>query len=135
MDYFLTEEQQMIVETAREITREKIFPVRAELDEKNEFAAEILDNIAKADLFSIIVPEEYGGLGGGGFEILLALEELARGCVGVATSFAASALGIYPVILVGSDEMKAKYLPDVATGKRLAAFGLTEAGAGSDASG
>ncbi len=135
MDYFLTEEQQMIVETAREITREKIFPVRAELDEKNEFAAEILDNIAKADLFSIIVPEEYGGLGGGGFEILLALEELARGCVGVATSFAASALGIYPVILVGSDEMKAKYLSDVATGKRLAAFGLTEAGAGSDASG
>ncbi len=135
MDYFFDETQQMIVETAREITREKILPVRAELDEQNKFPREILHDIAKADLFAIFVPEEYGGLGGGCYEIVLAMEELARGCVGVATSYAASALGIYPVILAGSEDQKEKYLPDIASGARWAAFGLTEANAGSDASG
>jgi alkylation response protein AidB-like acyl-CoA dehydrogenase len=135
VDYFFDETQQMIVETAREITREKILPVRAELDEQNKFPREILHDIAKADLFGIFVPEEYGGLGGGCYEIVLAMEELARGCVGVATSYAASALGIYPVILAGSEEQKEKYLPDIASGARWAAFGLTEANAGSDASG
>lgn len=135
MDYFFTEQQQMIIDTAREITNEKIIPVRAELDEKNQFPREILQDIAKADLFSIFVPEEYGGLGGGCYEIVLAMEELARGCVGVATSFAASALGIFPVMIAGSEEQKQKYLPDIATGARWAAFGLTEANAGSDASG
>ena len=135
MEYFLTEEQQMIVDTAREIANEKIIPVRAELDEKNEFPREILKDIAKADLFSIFVPEEYGGFGGGCFDIALALEQLSRGCVGVATSFAASALGIYPVLIAGSEELKQKYLPSIATGEKYAAFGLTEANAGSDASG
>lgn len=135
MDYFFTEQQQMIIDTAREITNEKIIPVRAELDEQNRFPREILQDIAKADLFSIFVPEEYGGLGGGCYEIVLALEELARGCVGVATSFAASALGIFPVMIAGTEEQKQKYLPDIASGSRWAAFGLTEANAGSDASG
>jgi butyryl-CoA dehydrogenase len=135
VDYFFTEQQQMIIETAREITNEKIIPVRAELDEKNEFPREILQDIAKADLFSIFVPEEYGGFGGGCFEIVLAMEELARGCVGVATSFAASALGIFPVLIAGTEEQKQQYMPDIASGARWAAFGLTEANAGSDASG
>ena len=135
MEYFLTEEQQMIVETAWELTKNKIVPVRAELDEKNEFATEVMRDIAKADLFSIFIPEEYGGFGGGCFEMVLAMEQLARGCVGIATSFAASALGIYPVMLAGSREMKEKYLPRIAAGDLWAAFGLTEAGAGSDASG
>lgn len=135
MDYFFTEQQQMIIETAREITNEKIIPMRAELDEKNEFPREILQDIAKADLFSIFVPEEYGGLGGGCFDIVLAMEELARGCVGVATSFAASALGIFPVLIAGTEEQKQQYMPDIASGARWAAFGLTEANAGSDASG
>ncbi|WP_028584286.1 acyl-CoA dehydrogenase family protein [Desulfogranum mediterraneum] len=135
MEYFLTEEQQMIVDTAREITNEKIIPVRAELDENNQFPREILEDIAKADLFSIFVPEEYGGFGGGCFDIALAMEELSRGCVGVATSFAASALGIFPVLIAGSEELKEQYLPSIASGERWAAFGLTEANAGSDASG
>jgi len=135
VDYFFTEQQQMIIDTAREITNEKIIPVRAELDEKNQFPKAILQDIAKADLFSIFVPEEYGGLGGGCYDIVLALEELARGCVGVATSYAASALGIFPVMIAGSEEQKQKYLPDIASGVRWAAFGLTEANAGSDASG
>ena len=135
MDYFISEEQQMIVDIAREIANEKILPKRVELDEKNEFPTAILQDMAKADLFSIFVPEEYGGLGGGCFEIVLALEQLARGCVGVATSYAASALGIYPVLIAGSEEMKQKYLPSIASGEKWAAFGLTESNAGSDASG
>ena len=135
LDYFLTEEQQMIVDTAREIADEKIIPIRAELDEKNEFPLSALQDMSKADLFAIIIPEEYGGLGGGCFDVVIALEQIARGCVGVATSFAASALGIFPVLIAGSDDMKQKYLPDIATGKKWAAFGLTEANAGSDASG
>ena len=125
----------MIKDTARELSEEKIIPKRAELDEKNEFAGAILKDIAKADLFSLFVPEEYGGFGGGSFEAVLALEELARGCVGVATSFAANGLGILPVLIAGSKEMKEKYLPSVAEGSSWAAFGLTEAGAGSDAAG
>ncbi len=135
MDYFLTEEQQMIVDIARQITEEKIIPQRAELDEKDEFPTDILKAIAKADLFGLFIPEEYGGFGGGCFENVLALEQLGRGCVGVATSFAASALGAYPILIAGSEEMKAHYLPIIATGEKRAAFALTEANAGSDASG
>ena len=135
MDYFLTEEQQMIVDIARQITDERIIPHRAELDEKHQFPRAILNEIARADLFGIPVPEEFGGFGGGCLNIVLALEQFGRGCIGVGTAFAASFLGIYPILIGGSEEMKQKYLPDVATGRRFAAFGLTEANAGSDASG
>ncbi len=135
MDYFLTEEQQMIVDVARQIADEKIIPKRAELDEKDEFPVDILKEIAQADLFGLFIPEEYGGYGGGCFDVVLALEQFGRGCVGIATSFAASALGVYPVLLAGSEEMKQKYLPEVAKGSLRSAFALTEANAGSDASG
>ncbi len=135
MDYFLTEEQSMIVEIAKQITDEQIIPNRAELDEKDEFPRTILENMGQADLFGVPIPEEYGGFGGGCLDIVLALEQLGRGCIGVATAFAASALGIYPIMIAGSEEMKQKYLPSVAAGKKFAAFGLTEANAGSDASG
>ncbi|BDD86720.1 acyl-CoA dehydrogenase [Desulfofustis limnaeus] len=135
MERFLTEEQQMIVDTARQITDKLIIPRRAELDEKHEFPRDILKAMAQADLFGIPIPEEFGGFGGSCFDIVLALEEIGRGCIGVGTAFAASALGIYPIMISGSQEMKEKYLPDVASGKKFAAFGLTEANAGSDASG
>lgn len=135
MDYFLSEEQQMIVDIARQITDERIIPNRAELDEKHEFPREILNDMAKADLFGVPIPEEYGGFGGGCFDIVLTVEQLGRGCIGVGTAFAANFLGIYPIIISGSEEMKQKYLPDVAAGKKFGAFGLTEANAGSDASG
>jgi alkylation response protein AidB-like acyl-CoA dehydrogenase len=135
MDYFLSEEQQMIVDVARQITDERIIPKRAELDEKHEFPRTILNEMAQADLFGVLIPEEYGGLGGGCFDIVLILEQLSRGCVGIGTAFAANFLGAYPLIIAGSEEMKQKYLPDIATGEKFGAFGLTEANAGSDASG
>jgi alkylation response protein AidB-like acyl-CoA dehydrogenase len=135
VDYFLTEEQQMIKELAAQIAREKIRPVRARLDEQEEFPWDIMKILAQADLFGLYVPEAYGGLGGGIFENCLAVEQLATGCIGVATSFAASGLGAYPILLHSSEEQKLAYLPDIASGKRLAAFALTESGAGSDVSG
>ena len=135
VNYFLTEEQQMIVDLARQIAVEKIIPVRAKLDENEEFPWDIMKDIAQADLFGLYVPEEYGGFAKGCFENCLALEQLAYGCIAVTTTFAASALGGYPIMLFGSDEQKARYLPDIAAGKRLVAFGLTEANAGSDAAG
>ena len=135
MDYFISEEQQMVVDIARQITDERIIPSRAELDEKHEFPRKILDELARADLFSVLIPEPYGGMGGGCFDIVLILEQLSRGCVGVGTAFAANFLGAYPIIVAGSEEMKQKYLSPIAAGDKFAAFGLTEANAGSDASG
>lgn len=135
MERFLTEEQQMIVDIARQITDELIIPNRAELDEKHQFPREILNAIAQADLMGLSIPEEYGGFGGNCFDSILALEEFGRGCIAVGTAFAASGLGVLPLIVSGSDEQKQKYLPPVATGEKFAAFGLTEANAGSDASG
>ncbi len=135
MDYFLTEDQIMIRDLAREIAEEKVMPVRAELDEKEEFPWEIMKTLAQSDFMGIYIPEEYGGMGKGGFEFTLAVEELSKACLGVSTSYAANALGTYPILLYGSDEQKKKYLPDIASGKKLVAFALTEANAGSDAAG
>ena len=135
MDYFLNEEQIMIRDLARQIAEEKIVPVRAELDEKGEFPWDIMKTLAQSDMFGLFIPEEYGGLGKGCFELCLAVEELSRACVGVSTTYAANALGTYPLLLFGTEEQKSRYLSDIATGKRLVAFGLTEANAGSDAGG
>ena len=135
MDYLLTEEQIMIRDLARQIAEEKIVPVRAELDEQNKFPRDIMKAMAQADLFGIYIPEEYGGLGKKSLELCICVEELSKACLGVSTSFAANALGTYPILLHGSDTQKKKYLPDIAAGKKLVAFGLTEANAGSDASG
>jgi alkylation response protein AidB-like acyl-CoA dehydrogenase len=135
MDYFLTEEQIMIRDLARQIAEEKIVPVRAELDETGEFPWDVMKTLAQSDLFGLFIPDEYGGLGKGCLELAIAVEELSRACLGVSTSYAANALGTYPLLLFGTDEQKKKYLPDIAAGKRLVAFGLTEANAGSDAGG
>ena len=135
MDYFLTEEQKQIRGLARRIADEKVMPVRAELDETETFPWEIMRLCADAGLFGVSIPEEYGGLGGGSFENCIVVEELSRACLGVSVSYAASLLGAYPILIGGSDEQKKQYLPDIASGKRVAAFGLTEANAGSDAQG
>ena len=135
MDYFFNEEQIMIRDLARQIAEEKIVPVRGELDETGQFPWDIMKTLAQSDLFGLFIPEEFGGLGKGCLELSIAVEELSRACLGVSTTYAANALGTYPILLFGSDEQKKKFLPDIAAGKRLVAFGLTEANAGSDASG
>jgi butyryl-CoA dehydrogenase len=134
LNYFFTAEQEMIRDLARKIAVEKVAPVRQELDEKEEFPWEIMRVCGEAGLFGVSISEEYGGFGGGELENCLAVEELSRVCLGVATSYAGSGLGAHPIMLYGSPEQRKKYLPDIAKGKRLAAFGLTEADAGSDAS-
>jgi butyryl-CoA dehydrogenase len=123
----------MIQDLARKVAQEKVLPVRAELDEKEEFPWDLMKVCAEAGLFGVSIGEEYGGFGGGVLENCLAVEELSRVCLGVATSYAGSGLGAHPIMLYGSEEQKKKYLPDIAKGKRLAAFGITEADAGSDA--
>lgn len=133
MEYFLTEQQRMVKEIARGITEERIKPVRAELDEKEEFPWEIVREIANADLFRVFIPEEYEGLGGGSLDLCVAIEELSRGCCGVSICYAAVALGTIPFLRFGTEEQKQRYLPQIASGERLAAFGLTESAAGSDA--
>ena len=134
MDYLLTEEQVMIKDLCRQIAKEKIEPVVAELDKSEKFPKEIMEVLAQSDLFAIFVPTEYGGTGGGILDLCIATEEFSRICGGVAVSYAASALGTFPIILYGNEEQKKKYLPDLASGKKIGAFGLTEPSAGSDAS-
>jgi alkylation response protein AidB-like acyl-CoA dehydrogenase len=133
MEYFLTEEQEMIRDLARRIAEEKIAPVALELDETGEFPWDIIKVIAESDLFGVYIPEEYGGLGGGVFEESLVIEELSRACSGVAVCYAASALGSFPILVFGTEEQKNRYIPQIVSGQKLAAFGLTEANAGSDA--
>lgn len=135
MDYFLTDEQKMIVKVAKEIARDKILPVRQELDEKEEFPWDAIKALAHAGMFAAFIPEEYGGAGMGNLELCLITEELAKVCAGVATSYAASALGAEPIMLFGNEEQKRKYLPPIASGEKLAAFALTEPEAGSDVGG
>jgi len=134
IDYLLTDEQIMIRDLARQITDEKIRPVAAEYDRSEKFPWEIMKIIAQSDLFGVYIDEKYGGMGGSILELCLVTEEFSKGCAGIAICYSASALGTYPIILAGSDQQKQKYLPSIAKGEKLAAFGLTEPAAGSDAS-
>ena len=123
----------MVRDLARKIAREKIRPVAAHYDETEEFAWDIMKILADSDLFGVYIPESYGGLGGGVTEMCLVTEELSKACGGIALGFAGTGLGTFPILLYGNEEQKKKYLPDIAKGKRLAAFCITEAEAGSDA--
>lgn len=135
MDYGLTEAQVMIRDLCRQVAQEKIKPIREHYDEVNEFPHEIVKVFADADLCGVYIGEEYGGMGGGIMDLAVMVEELSKVCSGIALALAATALGTFPIILFGTDEQKKKYLPRIASGKSLAAFGLTEANAGSDAGG
>ena len=137
MDHHLTEEQRTIRDLARRIAEEKVKPVRAKYDAEGTFPWDIVQELAKADLFRTLVPVEYDGLLESGYGITnmcIVTEELSKACAGIALAFAGTALGTFPILLYGSDEQKKRFLPDIASGKRLAAFGLTEPNAGSDAS-
>lgn len=133
MDFFFSEEQKKLKEKARKIAQEHLLPKRSYYDETEEFPWDIVKVLSQEGLFECFIAKEYGGQGGGVTEMALVTEELSRVCGGIALSFAGTGLGTYPIILFGSSEQKAKYLPDIAKGKKLAAFALTEPNAGSDA--
>lgn len=135
MDYLLTEEQKMIKDLAHKIAEEKIRPVAAKYDVSEEYPWEVLKVMGESDMFGLFIPEEYGGFANSTMNLCLATEEFSRACGGIAVCYAASALGTIPIVLFGNDEQKKKYLPDLASGKKVAAFGITEPEAGSDASG
>jgi butyryl-CoA dehydrogenase len=133
LDYGLNEMQQEIVRIAHEIAEKKVKPVREKHDEEESFPYEVVDEFKKADLLSVYLPEEYGGMGGGTFELVLAMEQLSRACGGIALCIATSALCAIPILLFGTDEQRKRFLPDLASGKKLGAFTITEPEAGSDA--
>jgi short-chain 2-methylacyl-CoA dehydrogenase len=134
MDLDLTQEQQLVRDTVREFAREKVAPVAEELDRESRFPYELVSELAELGLMGLPIPEEYGGAGGDTVSYALAVEELTRVDSSVAITVAAhTSLGTMPIHLFGSEEQKRAWLPDLASGRRLAAFGLTEPGAGSDA--
>jgi len=132
MNYFLTEEQQMIKDLAAQIAREKIAPIALEYDETGKFPWDIVEVMAKADLFRVFIPKEYDGLGGGIMEMALVVEELSKACGGISLAYAASGLGTIPIILFGSEEQKKKYLPGLCSGELIGCFAITEPDAASD---
>jgi len=126
----------MIKELAQRIAEEKIKPVRQKYDEEAIFPWDIVKELAQTDLFRVFIPVEYDGMveeGLGITNMCIVTEELSKACGGIALAFAGSGLGAFPILLFGNEEQKKKYLPQIASGEKLAAFALTEPEAGSDA--
>ena len=134
MDFDLTSEQELIRDTVRSFARERVAPVAEELDRQARFPVELVREMAGLGLMGIPIDERYGGAGGDTVSYAIAIEELTRIDSSVAITVAAhTSLGTMPIYLFGSEEQKERWLPDLASGRRLAAFGLTEPEAGSDA--
>jgi short-chain 2-methylacyl-CoA dehydrogenase len=130
----LTHEQQLVRDTVREFAASRIAPVAAELDRDHRFPYDLLAELAELGLMGMTVPEEYGGAGADTVSYAIAVEELTRVDSSVAITVAAHhSLGTLPIFYFGTEEQKREWLPQLASGERLAAFGLTEPGAGSDA--
>lgn len=132
LDFSLTEDEQQVLDLAREVAENEIVPQRAELDEKEEFPDKIFEKFKEAGLFGAMYEADYGGLGIGGFMNLLLSETISEFCLGVGTAFLASKLGALPIEIGGTEEQKQKYISQLAAGDKIAAFGLTEPEAGSD---
>ena len=132
MEYFLSDEEKQLQAKARSIAESLVKPIYCELDEKAEFPLEAVKEMGKHGLLKIFIPKEYGGTGARIMDMCISCEEISRVCAGVATAYAVNALGSGPIIYFASEEQKKKYLPKIATGELLCAFGLTEAQAGSD---
>lgn len=132
MNFSYTEEQQELIRVVRELVAKEIAPYAAEMDETEKFHDGLMEKLAAQGLFSVVIPEEYGGAGLDALTIAALYEEIGKGCAGVATTVAANALASYPVIIAGTEAQKKKYFDVLAEGN-LAAFALTEPGTGSDA--
>jgi len=136
MNFTLTREQEMVKQFAREFAEKEVKPIAAEIDENHRFPRETMVKMAKFDMMGITLPKEYGGAGGDVLSEILVIEELSRVCASTGDILAThTSLGSGPIFQFGNAAQKDKYLPLLATGKYIGAFGLTEPNAGSDASG
>ena len=134
MNFDLTDEQRLLRDTVRDFARNEVAPVAEELDRTKAFPYELVEKMAGLGLMGIPFPEEYGGGGADTLSYALAVEELTRIDSSVAITMAAhTSLGTMPIYLWGTDEQKSEWLPELTAGRKLAAFGLTEPEAGSDA--
>jgi len=133
MEYFFNAKEKQLWQKAHDIAENMVCPIRDEFDEKAEFPLELIKEMGNQGMFKIFIPEEYGGTGTKIMDMCIAVEEISRVCAGIATAYAVGALGSGPIVYYASDQQKKKYLPKIATGEQLCAFGLTEAQAGSDA--
>ena len=135
IDFTFTEEQEMFRKAARELAETQVAPKVAEMEETGEVNDEVLKALAEAEMMAITIPEEYGGLGLGYTERMIAVEEISRVSVATGMMLQVFALGIEPIVKFGTDEQKKKYLPGLATGERLSTTAVTEATGGSDPTG
>jgi alkylation response protein AidB-like acyl-CoA dehydrogenase len=134
VNFDLAEEHELVRRTVRDFAEQRIAPVAEELDREERFPYDIVGELAELGLMGMPIPEEYGGAGADTLSYAIAIEELTRVDSSVAITLAAhTSLGTMPIYLFGSEEQKREWLPDLASGRRLAAFGLTEPDAGSDA--
>ena len=133
--WYLTDDQRAIRNLARDLSRERIAPLAAGVDEAEEYPAEQLRLLGEQGLMGLHIPEEYGGAGAGALAYCLAAEEVAWACAATSTIFLVQNLGGYPIVLAGNAEQKKRFLPRLATGEITAAFSLSEPGSGSDAAG
>ena len=133
MDFRLSDIHEEVRKLARQLAEDILRKMRAGLDEREEYPRAFIRKLADAGLSGIYIPEVYGGSGMGVLALCIVTEEVARVCPGTSTAYAANALGAMPILIGGTEEQKQKYLSKIASGEFLAAFGLTEAGAGSDA--
>ena len=133
MNYFLTEDQLEMQELARRIANEKMKPLSEHYDQEGIFPWDIVEVMRQSDMFAILIPEEYDGISGKVMDLAVVTEALCAVDAGIALAFGATGLGMYPILISGSEEQKKKYLPIIAAGEQLCAFALTEANAGSDA--
>jgi alkylation response protein AidB-like acyl-CoA dehydrogenase len=129
----LTDEQRLLRDTVRQLADEKIAPRAAEIDRAAEFPWDIKELFASQDLFTLHFPERLGGLGGDLLTACLAIEQISRVCATSGLILAVQGLGAVPILLAGSDEQQRRWIPDLAAGRTLIAFAITEAEAGSDA--
>jgi butyryl-CoA dehydrogenase len=121
------------MDRAREVAEKYVRPRAAELDRSGEYGWDIIQALKDYELMGIWIPEEYGGHGAGVLDLCLVVEQLSRACGGFGVVYSVNALGSFPIILNGTEEQKQKYLPDIASGDDLVAFGLSEKPSGSDA--
>jgi short/branched chain acyl-CoA dehydrogenase len=134
VDLDLTQEHELVRSTVREFAEQRVAPVAGELDREGRFPYELVAELAELGLMGMTIPEEYGGAGADTVSYAIVVEELTRIDSSVAITVAAHhSLGTLPIYYYGTEEQKREWLPELASGKKLAAFGLTEAGAGSDA--